>query len=55
LEAELAAIGDYETKNLLREQGKLEQESEHLSKRQVEIEQELEHQDELKKTIGNRC
>ena len=54
LEAELAAIGDYETKNLLREQGKLEQESEHLSKRQVEIEQELEHQDELKKTIGNR-
>ncbi|HEY9743291.1 MAG TPA: AAA family ATPase, partial [Coleofasciculaceae cyanobacterium] len=54
LEAELAAIGDYETKNLLREQGKLEQESERLSKRQVEIEQELEHQDELKKTIGNR-
>ncbi len=54
LEAELAAIGDYETKNLLREQGKLEQESERLSKRQVEIEQELEHQDELKRTIGNR-
>jgi DNA sulfur modification protein DndD len=54
LEAELAAIGDYETKNLLREQGKLEQGSERLSKRQVEIEQELEHQDELKRTIGNR-
>ena len=54
LEAELAAIGDYETKNLLREQGKLEQESERLSKRQVEIDQELEHQDELKRTIGNR-
>ena len=54
LEAELAAIGDYETKNLLREQGKLEQESERLSKCQVEIDQELEHQDELKRTIGNR-
>jgi DNA sulfur modification protein DndD len=54
LEAELAVIGDSETKNLLREQKKLEQESEQLSKRQVEIEQELEHQDELKKTIGNR-
>ncbi len=54
LEAELATIGDSETKNLLREQKKLEQESEELSTRQVEIEQELEHQDELKKTIGNR-
>ena len=54
LEAELATIGDSETKNLLREQKKLEQESEQLSTRQVEIEQELEHQDELKKTIGNR-
>jgi DNA sulfur modification protein DndD len=54
LEAELAAIGDSETKNLLREQEKLEEESERLSKRQVEIGQELEHQDELKKTIGNR-
>ena len=54
LEAELATIGDSETKNLLREQKKLEQESEQLSTRQVEIGQELEHQDELKKTIGNR-
>ena len=54
LEAELLVIGDSETKNLLREQKKLEQESEQLSKRQVEIEQELEHQNELKKTIGNR-
>ncbi len=54
LEAELAAIGDYQTQNLLREQEKLEQESEHLSKRQVEIEQELEHQSELKKTLSNR-
>ncbi len=54
LEAELAVIGDSETKNLLREQKKLEQESEHLSTRQSEIGQELKHQDELKKTIGNR-
>ncbi len=54
LEAELAVIGDSETKNLLREQKKLEQESEHLSMRQSEIGQELKHQDELKKTIGNR-
>ncbi len=54
LEAELAAIGDFETKNLLREKEKLEQESEQLSKRQVEIGKELEHQNEIKKTIGNR-
>ncbi len=54
LEAELAVIGDSETKNLLREQKKLEQESEYLSTRQSEIGQELKHQDELKKTIGNR-
>src|SRR4028118_352934 len=54
LESELAVIGDSETKTLLKEQAKLEQESEHLSKRQVEIEQELENQGELKKTIANR-
>ncbi len=53
LEAELATIGDLQTKNLLREQEKLEQESEQISKRQVEIAQELEHQDELKKMIGS--
>jgi DNA sulfur modification protein DndD len=53
LEAELADIGDLQTKKLLREQEDLEQESEKLSKRQVEIAQELEHQDELKKTIGS--
>jgi DNA sulfur modification protein DndD len=54
LEAELAAIGDSETKTLLREQEKLEQESESILRRQVEIEQELLHQDELKKALGNR-
>ena len=53
LEAELATLGDLQTKNLLREQEKLEQESEQISKRQVEIAQELEHQDELKKMIGS--
>ena len=53
LESELSIIGDVETKKLLREQKKLEQDSEQLSKRQVEIEQELEHQIELKQTIGN--
>jgi DNA sulfur modification protein DndD len=54
LELELAAIGDSETKTLLREQKQLEQQSEQLSKRQIEISQELEHQSELKKTFGNR-
>jgi DNA sulfur modification protein DndD len=54
LEAELAAIGDSETRKLLKEQENLEQESTQLVKRQVEIEQELEHQEELKKTIGSR-
>lgn len=54
LEAELSAIGDSETKSLLREQEQLEQESDRLSKRQVEIDRELENQDELKKTISSR-
>jgi DNA sulfur modification protein DndD len=54
LEAELVLIGDSETKKLLKEQGKLEQESLLLSNRQQEIDRELEHQDELKRTVGNR-
>ncbi|MEW6498462.1 MAG: AAA family ATPase [Cyanobacteriota bacterium] len=54
LESELALIGDSETKKLLKEQEKLEQESSFLTQRQQEIEQELEHQDELKRTVGNR-
>lgn len=54
LDDELAAIGDTETKKLLREQEKIEQQSEELSKRQGEIDKELEHQDELKRAISNR-
>lgn len=54
LEAELATIGDSETKKLLKEQEKLEQEAIHLSNRQQEIDRELEHQDEIKRTVGNR-
>ncbi len=54
LEAELALIGDYKTKNLLKEQKRLEQESSVISKRQREIDKELEHQNELKRTVGNR-
>jgi DNA sulfur modification protein DndD len=54
LEAELAAIGDLQTKNLLKEQDKLEKEREKLSLRQVEVTQEIAHQDQIKKTIGSR-
>ncbi len=54
MDDELAAIGDTETKKLLREQEKIEQQSEELSKRQGEIDKELEHQDELKRAISNR-
>ena len=54
LEDELKAIGDSETRKLLQEQEKLEQESERLSKRQTEILNELEHQEEVKKAIGDR-
>ena len=54
LEDDLKAIGDSETKKLLQEQEKLEQESESLSKRQSEILNELKHQEELKKTIRDR-
>lgn len=54
LETELALIGDSETKKLLKEQAKLEQEITFITQHQQEIEQELEHQDELKRTVGNR-
>ncbi len=54
LEAELAVIGDFETRKLLKEQSKLEQESSNLLNRLLEIDKELENQDELKKTLGNR-
>lgn len=54
LESELAMIGDFETRKLLKEQKKLEQEASFISNRQREIEKELEHEDELKRTVGNR-
>jgi DNA sulfur modification protein DndD len=54
LELELANIGDSETRKLLREQKKLEIESETITGRQLEITQELGHQDELKKSFSNR-
>ncbi len=54
LEDELKAIGDSETKKLLQEQEKIEQESERLSNRQSEISTELKHQEEVKKTVGDR-
>ena len=54
LEDELKAIGDSETKKLLQEQEKIEQESERLSNRQTEISTELKHQEEVKKTVGDR-
>jgi len=54
LEDELAKIGDTETKSLLREKGKIEQQSDELSNRQYEIDQELEYQNDLKREIGNR-
>ncbi|MBW4574430.1 MAG: AAA family ATPase [Aphanothece sp. CMT-3BRIN-NPC111] len=54
LEKELEFIGDIETKKLLKEKERIEQESEHLSQRQGEIIQELEHQQTLKKETSNR-
>lgn len=54
LESELASIGDLETKKILREQNKLEQESEKIVERRTEIIQELGHQEQLKKTFSNR-
>lgn len=54
LEDELKAIGDSETRKLLREQEKLEQESDNLLKRQNEISNELINQEEVKKAIGDR-
>ncbi len=54
LEDELAALGDTETKKLLREQEKIVEQSQELSLRQGEIDKELEHQDKLKRAISNR-
>ncbi|MBD2563684.1 MULTISPECIES: AAA family ATPase [Nostoc] len=54
LENELKAIGDSETKQLLRQQEKLEQERERITKRQTEIKEELEYQQTFKKETSNR-
>ncbi len=52
LETDLNIIGNAETKKLLKDKQKLEQEVEQLSSRQVEIERELANQGELKKTVN---
>lgn len=52
LETDLKIIGNAETKQLLKDKQKLEQEVEQLSQRQVEIEQELANQGELKKAVN---
>ncbi|NET57315.1 MAG: AAA family ATPase [Symploca sp. SIO2E6] len=54
LEAELALIGDSQTKQLLKEKQQLEQQSKELWERQQEVEEELAHQAQSKKTIGKR-
>ncbi len=54
LESELKAIGDLETQDLLKQQGKIQKESDRLIQRQVEIEQELESQQTLKQEMSNR-
>ncbi|GAX37919.1 AAA family ATPase [Nodularia sp. NIES-3585] len=54
LESELKAIGDAETKKLLKQQEQIEQESERLTNRQTEIKQELEYQQTFKKETSNR-
>lgn len=54
LDNELKAIGDAETKKLLRQQEKIERESERIASRQSEISQELEYQDTIKKETSNR-
>ena len=54
LENELKAIGDSETKQLLRQQEKIERDIERITKRQTEINQELEYQQTFKKETSNR-
>lgn len=54
LDNELAAIGDAETKQLLKKQNQLEQEIEKINKRQTEIKQELENQQTFKKDVSSR-
>ncbi|WP_375499101.1 AAA family ATPase [uncultured Nostoc sp.] len=54
LENELKAIGDSETKQLLRQQEKIERERERITKRQTEIKEELDYQQTFKKETSNR-
>jgi DNA sulfur modification protein DndD len=54
LENELKSIGDSETKQLLRQQEKIERERERITKRQTEIKEELEYQQTFKKETSNR-
>lgn len=54
LESELVLIGDAETKKILKEQEKMEEEITKLSTRQEEIDGELAHQNDLKRTISER-
>ncbi len=54
LENDLKAIGDSETKQLLRQQEKMERERERITKRQTEIKEELEYQQTFKKETSNR-
>lgn len=53
LESELKAIGDSETQDLLKQQGKIQKESDRLTQRLSEIEQELECQQTLKQETSN--
>ncbi|MBA3923594.1 MAG: AAA family ATPase, partial [Nostocaceae cyanobacterium] len=53
LESELKAIGDSETQDLLKQQGKIQKESDRLIQRLSEIEQELECQQTLKQETSN--
>ena len=54
LENDLKTIGDSETKQLLRQQEKIERERERITKRQTEIKEELEYQQTFKKETSNR-
>lgn len=54
LDSELAAIGDAETKQLLKQQSKLEKEISKISQRQTEIAEDLESQQVFKKDISAR-
>ncbi len=54
LESELKSIGDLETKQLLKQQEKIENELDTIHQRQLEIQQELEYQETFKKETSVR-